>query len=218
MPDIVEKYSHMMFMDFGKEFTSEQLSKIMSSTMRPVVGWNVTISSWRHINIAWKRKLCKGVSDIAEHTTGHAVHALQSGHSVANENRIYGLSPEAFLGASEDVMQLFLDASTEWQVVNKVVPGGLGLSYTESRMNQFDSLVTSGVIKGSRPSPQTPPLVSDKPESLHVMQETILKAIQGLSGQMQQIQKEVNELKQMCGEDTLNLGSALVDSLSRSRL
>ncbi|KIL56726.1 hypothetical protein M378DRAFT_88899, partial [Amanita muscaria Koide BX008] len=202
-PEIVNNYSNMMFMDFGKEFTSEQLSKIMGSTMRPVVGWNVTISSWRHINIAWKRKLCKGLADISEQTSGHAIHALQSGHSVANENRIYGLSPEAFLGASEDVMQLFLDASIEWQVVNKVVPGGLGLSYTESRMSKFDDLVMSGVIKASKPSPQAlPPLPAavDKPETLQVMQETILKAIQGLSGQVQQLQKEVLELKQMSGQ------------------
>ncbi|KAM6491734.1 hypothetical protein JOM56_012774 [Amanita muscaria] len=122
-PDIMKNYSNM---DFGKEFTSEQLSKTISktisSTMRPVVGWNFTISSWRHINIA-KRKFCKGLADISEQTSGHAIHALQS---VANEKRVYGLSPEALLGAPEDVMYLFLDASIEWQVVNKVTKSLVG--------------------------------------------------------------------------------------------
>ncbi|KIL54145.1 hypothetical protein M378DRAFT_19168 [Amanita muscaria Koide BX008] len=96
------------------------------------------------------------------------------------------LSPEAFLG-------VFLDASIEWQVVNKVVPGGLGLSYTESRMNKFDDLVMSGVIKAGpahRHSHHCQLQLTTK-ETLQVMQETILKAIQGLSGQVQQLQKEV---------------------------
>ena len=116
-----------MLMNFGKEFTSEQLSKQMANITRPIVGWSVTVRSWRHINIAWKRKLCKGLTDVAEQKLGSTVHALQSGHNLANENMIYGLSPDALLGAPEDVLQLYLNASTEWQVVNRVVPGVLGL-------------------------------------------------------------------------------------------
>jgi hypothetical protein len=92
--------------------------------------------------------LCKGLSNITE-TAGssHIIHALQSGQSVANENRIYGLSPDALLGASEDVLHLFLEARTERQAANKVVHSGLGLSHREAATDRFDSLAACGVIK-----------------------------------------------------------------------
>ena len=46
------------------------------------------------------------------------------------------------------MIQLFLNASTDWQQVNGVVPGGLALPYYECTMNKFDELVSTGVIKG----------------------------------------------------------------------
>lgn len=76
----------MLFMNFGKEFSSEQLSTLMDKVTKPVMGWSVTSNPWRHINIAWKRKLCGAIEDIAEQNTGGTIHALQSGHSLAVEN------------------------------------------------------------------------------------------------------------------------------------
>jgi len=145
---IIIKYGDMAFMDFGKEYTSAKLSQLMGNITGPIVGWPVTISAWRHINIAMKRKLCNGSLDTVDNiTTSHLIHAQQSGHSVVQENRIYGLSPDALLGASEDVLHLYLDASTDWQVVNKIVPGGLGIAYKDAKMTLFDNLVLKGVIK-----------------------------------------------------------------------
>lgn len=63
---------------------------------------------------------------------------------------IYGLSPDAMLGASEDVFHLFLEASTEWQKELKVVPGGLGLPYKKAAMERFDNLVGQDIIKGTK--------------------------------------------------------------------
>ena len=179
-------------MNYGTEFKSEQLSKGMANVTRPIVGWSITVSSWRHINIAWKRKLCKGMSEVVENTLGSTIHALQSGHSVASENRLYGLSPDALLGASEDVLQLFLNASTEWQVVNKVVPGGLDLPYHESTMDHFDHLYNQGIIKGKSEATTTTSSSVDKNAPLLVamteVQETVLKAVQDLSIKVQQLQ------------------------------
>ena len=146
-PKVVKSYAELMFMDFGHEFTSEKLSRLMVAATKPVVGWGVNVSSWCHINIALKRKLCQVSTDIADQTAASTVYAMLNGHSPGTENRVYGLSPDATMGASEDVFHLYLDASTDWQKAFKIVPGGLGLAYTQVRSNMFDNLVKQDVIK-----------------------------------------------------------------------
>ncbi|KAJ7105805.1 hypothetical protein C8R44DRAFT_942367 [Mycena epipterygia] len=147
-PAVILQYAEMLFMDFGKEFTSDKLSSLMVQSTGPILGWEMKISYWRHIFIAFRRKLCAGagsLEDIEEDATS-TVNAMQSGHSLPTENRVYGLSPDALLGAPEDVLYLFLRASTEWQKAMKVVPGGLALPYKEARTHDFDSLVLRGVF------------------------------------------------------------------------
>jgi len=61
------------------------------------------------------------------------VEALQVGHMRATENRIYGLSTQSLAGAVEDVLPLYLQASTRWQQCCKVMPGGSGLPYRQAR-------------------------------------------------------------------------------------
>ncbi|KAK2462988.1 hypothetical protein APHAL10511_004975 [Amanita phalloides] len=193
-PDAVNKYGEMLFMNYGMEFKSEQLSKGMANVTRPIVGWSVTVSSWRHINIAWKRKLCKGMRKVVEQTVRSTIHALQSGHSVASENRLCGLSPDALLGASEDVLQLFLDASTEWQVVNKVVPGGHVLPYHECTMDHFDHLCNEGIIKDKSQGISSKG-VDDLFVAMTHVQETVLKAVKDLSVKVQQLQDELKGIQ-----------------------
>lgn len=125
-------------MDVAKEFTSDKLSQIMAQSTVETLDWPLNISSWRHINIAWKRKLC--VASFEEDVPS-TIHAMQSGHTKATENRIYGLSPEALLGAPEDLLQLFLQASTDWQKVIGVIPGGMLLKYSQARRHHFHQLV-----------------------------------------------------------------------------
>lgn len=80
------------------------------------------------------------------------VHATQSGHSAVTEDRVYGLSMDALAGIPEHVLYLFLDASTGWQKVLKIVPGGLGRPYAKSRHTMFERLKAKGIIK---PSPRS---------------------------------------------------------------
>jgi hypothetical protein len=72
------------------------------------------------------------MEELMEEDENDSVQAQQSGHSRRTENRVYGLSPDAMAGAPEDLLPLFLDASTDWQVACKVVPGGLGLTYSQA--------------------------------------------------------------------------------------
>jgi hypothetical protein len=206
-------------MNFGKEFTGDQLSNIMGSVTEPIVGWKVTVSVWRHLNIAWKRKLCRGSFDIFEQDICQAIHALQAGHSPTTEVRIYGLSPDEMLGASEDVFHLFLEASTEWQKLFSIVPGGLGLSYKDGRTEHFDNLVWQEVIKVSKKnSPESESIldnlggngitidmlrdaqrVSAKSEATMLeTQKQMLAEIKQMSAQVVDLQKDIQRMKQNC--------------------
>lgn len=81
---------------------------------------------------------------MAEEDDQETIEALQSGHSRSTENRIYGLSMDALSGASEDILPFFLDSSTDWHKVCKVVPGGLaGISYQQAKSTNFEALKTS---------------------------------------------------------------------------
>ncbi|KIM35208.1 hypothetical protein M413DRAFT_32674 [Hebeloma cylindrosporum] len=75
-----------------------------------------------------------------------SVAAQQSSHSRQTENRVYGLSADSMAGAPEDLLYLFLNASTIWQSACKIVPGRLALPYSEARAGNFHSLVQSGKI------------------------------------------------------------------------
>lgn len=81
------------------------------------------------------------------------IEALQSGHSRSTENRIYGLSMDALSGASEDILPFFLDSSTDWHKVCKVVPGGLAIPYQQAQSKHFEALKLSKAFTlGNTPS------------------------------------------------------------------
>ncbi|KAG2088559.1 uncharacterized protein F5147DRAFT_658677 [Suillus discolor] len=83
----------------------------------PFLGLCLGVSSWRHISTAFKRKLCRFAEDLSEDDEQDTVvEALKAGHNRSTENRIYGRSPDALAGAPEDLLALFLQASTNWQL------------------------------------------------------------------------------------------------------
>lgn len=192
-------------MDFGKEFTSDKVSNLMGVVSASHLGWKLNVSSWRHINIAWRRKLCGG-SIVNEDDPASTINALQSGHSLTTENRIYGLSPEAMLGASEDVMHLFLQASTDWQKVVRVVPGGVSLPYTQARREHFDALVAKQVIVLNKVSSSAPVGLGLNEEFIRLQQEAnqnlmnqqhqTLTLIQSMFQEIKDLRAELAEVKQ----------------------
>lgn len=141
------EYAEMLFMDFGKPYTSGRLSSLMAEWSAPILGWEMKISDWRHINIAWRRKLCVAAMEALGEDVTSTMHALQSGHTRPTDHRVYGLSPESQLGVPEETLYLFLNVSRDWQKVIRVVPGGLALPYKDSTRGKFDSLVSEGRIQ-----------------------------------------------------------------------
>ncbi|KAJ7033872.1 hypothetical protein C8F04DRAFT_957224, partial [Mycena alexandri] len=157
---VVTDYAEMLFMGFGDEVTTNDLSQAMALHSALVLGWGMTINPNRHINIAFRQKHCSKAGSIQtlEEETWSVANVQQSGHSSGLEKRTYGLSPESLVAAPEEVLQLYLEVSSEWQKVTKTVPGGLGLKYREAMRSKFDGLVATGVIK-LRPGAAPPGLV-----------------------------------------------------------
>ncbi|KAF6759674.1 hypothetical protein DFP72DRAFT_844360, partial [Ephemerocybe angulata] len=115
-PEMPLLYHEMLFMDLGKELDSRQGEQGNG-----------------HISTGWRTRLCKGAIDsLLEEETMSSLHALQSGHSVRTESRIYGIDHDSLGGVSQDVIQLFMEASVAYQKMFKIPPGGLGLRYDES--------------------------------------------------------------------------------------
>lgn len=142
-------------MGFGKPIDPDAASRRMGDESAALLGWRMTISLYRHANIGFKRRLVKGYIDAdLEQEANSQVHALQSGHSVATEQRVYGLSQDLIQGASEDMLHVYLGASTCWQIILEVPHGGLGLDYQQGQMANFHQLVATGRIQPKDAKPQ----------------------------------------------------------------
>ena len=196
------KYSEMLFMDFGKEFDSSWVSKRMGQITAIILGWAMTISPYRHINIAFKQHKCKGaINAQMEQEVMSGIHALQSGHSVSTERRVYALDHDSIAGLSEDMITLYLDASTEYQKAFNIPPGGLSLPYHKVKMEDF-------VIEApqSQPSSYSMPLVYPQPPTINLspvlsmlkeMKETSEAQQQVLLTKINALENEVKAIKGM---------------------
>jgi DEAD/DEAH box helicase/Helicase conserved C-terminal domain len=151
--EYAEMYQHFMWVNNTKLFTTADISTIMSSYTLDVIGMSITVNPWRHISCAFKRKLCPRLSELTQEDELDNITALQAGRSRATENRIYGLTPDALLGASEDILPLYLDASTDWQIEFGIVPGGACISYRDAKAACFDKLAGAKAFKVSQDLP-----------------------------------------------------------------
>jgi hypothetical protein len=120
--DVQLLYRHRLFVAYMKEFTTDDLSSIMSRFSIPILGMKMGVNAYRHIHTGWRRKLCGEALELLDGDNFNTIGALQAGHQRSTENRIYGRSPDALAG-SEDVLPLYLEASVRWQVLMEVVPG-----------------------------------------------------------------------------------------------
>jgi hypothetical protein len=179
-------YQDLAFMNYGKEFQSEDLSRAMATISNPILSWELTLLPWRHINIAIKRKHCTRSLNFLNGEEGESVHALQAGHSEATERRIYGLTPESMIGGTEDIMALFLEASTEWQRLFKIVPGGISLPYFDTAMSNYGLLQDVGLIKTSK--------FQDTPQAAASPTETnaILSLLKDMQAEMKDIKQDIS--------------------------
>lgn len=177
---VLFKYQNHAFVNIDKLFKTEDISNCMAEYTLEHVFVKLTVRSWRHIAIAFRRKLCPAHLDILEENDlEDRVAAEQTGHSVRTEKLNYGITPEDLLGAPEDVLMLYFEASKKWQIAMSIVPGkvqsccntsheltvenlgGLSLTYTEAQSKYFQALTESGAIKKFNMQPDAPSVSID---------------------------------------------------------
>jgi hypothetical protein len=119
-------YQNTLFVGMLKRLTTEDLSGCMGEFTLPVIGIKVGVRPYRHINSAFLQKRCRTIAaffDNGGKDDKDVVGALQMGHSERTDIQVYGLSPEAMLGPSENVLPMYLACSTHQQTDFGVVPG-----------------------------------------------------------------------------------------------
>jgi hypothetical protein len=141
-------YRDFLWINNTKLFDTNDVTNVMREFTRPVMGIDIGVSDWRHVQIAYNGKLCPRLGELIDLDRVDTVKALQACHSRSTEVRIYAKSQDSMAGLAEDVLPLFLDASTDWQVETETVPGGLALSYKDARSSKFKDLVKAGFIDG----------------------------------------------------------------------
>jgi len=156
-PDIQQLYHDYLFVNNTQLFVVQSISEVLKNYTTPVLGISLGISDWRHIAIAFKRKLCSEAIRLYNgEFSEDSVFARHAGHGKGLEDRIYGLSPDALLGASEDLIFLFMAASTKWQVIHEAVPGkfspSIHLSWCTSHCNFYKVVLHCHT---QRPDPST---------------------------------------------------------------
>jgi hypothetical protein len=174
--NIATLFSKHVFVNHTKLFNTKDITQALQGFSIPAMNIKLGVSDWRHISSAFRRKLCPRLHELLEEDEGESIGALQMGHNTRTDTRVYGVSQDALRGASEDILPLYLDATTDWQVLCRVVPGGLHLRYEEALMSCFQPLVRKGVI-----TIQTP-------------QQQIEDRISGLEDQLTGVRHDLNQM------------------------
>ncbi|KAJ7922259.1 hypothetical protein B0H13DRAFT_2411755 [Mycena leptocephala] len=191
-PDIVGMYGDLLFMNFGKQFTTEKLSALMAQWTSPVLGWSMTVQPLRQINTAFRRKHCRSAVDEEEDdddTLAAVLQIYQAGHGKAVDVMHYGRTHNPLLGITDEVMFAFLQGSVSWQQVLEVVPGGLALPYYYATMKYFarvmrDSKQKPKLKKISEVDPSVMQLLADLVKS----QEAMAKSQEAMLAQMKRME------------------------------
>ncbi|KAF8909042.1 hypothetical protein CPB84DRAFT_1843383 [Gymnopilus junonius] len=134
-------YDNYIFVNHTTSFKTDDITNALRRMSAHHFDHPFGVNGWHHISTAFQCMNCSCILELVEDSGNDTIQALQSGHCCKTENWVYGLSPDVLAGASEDVLPLFLDASTDWQMECKVIPGGLVLSYRSALMSSFDKLV-----------------------------------------------------------------------------
>lgn len=190
---IVDLYKDLLFVNFNRKFTSEDLSTIMSKYSLPRVQYALTINPWRHIQTAWRRKFKCAVEDVVELDEMEDAEALQAGHTRATENRIYGLSTHSLAGAAEDILPLFLKASTSWQDHCQVPMGGQFIPYNQAM--ELSKNIHSFTENATHHQPRSP-LFSGPASSMNIETDQIVdKVVERLTPMLTEVIQGINRLE-----------------------
>ena len=144
--DVQQRFDTHLFINHTSLFTTNDLTLGLKQASAPFLLEPIGVNDWRHISTAFRRHLCPRLQDLILEDDDETIPAIQMGHNSRTDRRAYGISADSLAGPAEDILPLFLLASTDWQVQLNVVPGGLGLPYSDVGTDAFDALLHANVF------------------------------------------------------------------------
>lgn len=120
----VRLYHSRLLVDFNKSLEAEVITKRLNDLAFPVLQWKFGVSDARHALIAFSRHHCRSMSEFFEVDEYEDIRDKQAGHSTGTARAVYGVSDQIWrTPIAEEVMKKFLDFSTDWQKVLRIMPG-----------------------------------------------------------------------------------------------
>ncbi|KAG6369854.1 hypothetical protein JVT61DRAFT_13414 [Boletus reticuloceps] len=132
------------------------------------------------------------------------VDALQAGHTRGTENHIYGLSTHSLAGTAEDVLPLFLQASTSWQEHCKVPVGGHFVPYDQAKEHSKDTSSSTANAMQDQPGSTSISKFSRPAISVNLEMDQIAdKVVERLTPMLTNIMQSINRLEHRQTEPSL---------------
>jgi bloom syndrome protein len=194
-PEVALQYKENLFMGNLRPFQGSDLSDAIRLAGRPVIRWDLTAQAWRHCQIGYKNSFKMHFGYVpTEEDWYEETQALQSGHSLSTERRLYGISPDLIDGVDDTFIKPYIDASIEWQTRLRVVPSGVRLPYSQCTMDHFDSLASQNRFDLL---PSSPSAIEDRVQILDALQQVLHQTNQMHSlvlNQLSQLEDKVKTL------------------------
>lgn len=146
-PNIVRLYRTQLFVNQDRHFNFDDLMLGLETLTLTHLDVKLGVRKWKRVKNTFLGNVCTHMYPLLEDEPDRdSISTLQSGHSQSMQHRLYG-SPLDTRFASKDLLLLLIEASTHWQITCSVVPGGLGISYTDARIVHFKELAKRGNIE-----------------------------------------------------------------------
>lgn len=116
-------YHNNLFVNRNRLFTSDDLTVSLKELTNKFMVNSYNLQDIRHIMIAFRRRNCTHTSKTLDDDIQEGINAEQAGHTLQVEQRLYGISTDAILTHSEGLLPMYLEASSEWQMLMDTVPG-----------------------------------------------------------------------------------------------
>ncbi|KZP15004.1 hypothetical protein FIBSPDRAFT_750856 [Athelia psychrophila] len=122
---LMDLYRYNLFVNNTKAFDTATVTEHMYRLTRNICSFQIGVRDWRQIHAAFARKLCGQAEHLLDVGDEDTAQVLQYGHGRSVHDNIYGTSGnvQGTSALPEDILPLFLEASTEWQITTLTVPG-----------------------------------------------------------------------------------------------
>ena len=122
--DILSLWSNHLYVNFDCLFTTDNISHILQEVSQEKMGISLGVRSYRHLSVFIRRAHCSTMQTIFGLRDEEDPGALQAGHSLATEERLYGVSAGYLGQLPENMVEPYIRASTQWQTFLKIPEGG----------------------------------------------------------------------------------------------